>query len=168
MILKGIIFEDFVNYKKPCMTLEFPRCSFKCDMEAGASVCQNSALASAPDEKYNVRQIVEAYINNDIAEAICFQGLEPFDDFRDVLYIIRVLRWNYRCEDDVVIYTGYTEQEVSSYIELLLGFDNIIVKFGRFIPNRPHVYDEVLGVELSSDNQYAKRISYRGDIANEN
>ena len=35
---------------------------------------------------------------------------------------------------------------------------NIIIKFGRFIPNRPSRYDEVLGVELASDNQFAKRI----------
>ena len=30
MILKGIIDEDFVNYKVPCMVLEFPYCDFKC------------------------------------------------------------------------------------------------------------------------------------------
>ena len=35
MILKGLIEEDFCNYKKPTMTLMFPYCSFKCDNEAG-------------------------------------------------------------------------------------------------------------------------------------
>ena len=37
--------------------------------------------------------------------------------------------------------------------------DNIIVKFGRFIPNSPHIYDTLLGVELASNNQYAKIIT---------
>jgi hypothetical protein len=32
---------------------------------------------------------------------------------------------------------------------------NLIFKFGRFIPDRPHRFDEVLGVELASDNQFA-------------
>jgi hypothetical protein len=38
-------------------------------------------------------------------------------------------------------------------------FKNIIIKFGRFVPNKPHHIDEVLGIELASDNQYAKRIN---------
>ena len=28
----------------------------------------------------------------------------------------------------------------------------VIIKFGRFIPDRPHKYDELLGIELASDN----------------
>ena len=32
----------------------------------------------------------------------------------------------------------------------------VIVKFGRFRPNQEKHYDEVLGVYLISDNQYAK------------
>lgn len=48
MRLKGIIHEDFVNYKKPAMVLEFPFCSFKCDKECGKCVCQNSLLAKNP------------------------------------------------------------------------------------------------------------------------
>jgi hypothetical protein len=38
-------------------------------------------------------------------------------------------------------------------------FDNIIVKFGRFIPDDEKRFDEVLGVELASHNQYAEVIS---------
>ena len=44
MIVKGIIDEDFINYKKPSMVIEFPYCSFKCDKECGQPVCQNSSL----------------------------------------------------------------------------------------------------------------------------
>jgi hypothetical protein len=43
--------------------------------------------------------------------------------------------------------------------EQLKSFSNIIIKFGRFIPNQEPHYDEVLGVKLASDNQYARRIS---------
>ena len=62
--------------------------------------------------------------------------------------------------DDIVIYTGYTEAEckASCYIYDLLRYKNIIIKFGRFVPNQEPHYDEVLGVMLASDNQYAKRL----------
>jgi len=36
---------------------------------------------------------------------------------------------------------------------------NIIIKYGRFIPDKEKHYDEVLGIYLASDNQYAERIS---------
>ena len=45
MFIKGLIDEDFINYKKPSMYIAFPKCDFKCDYEAGCSVCQNSDLA---------------------------------------------------------------------------------------------------------------------------
>ena len=41
----------------------------------------------------------------------------------------------------------------------IILYSNIIIKFGRFIPNREPHFDEVLGVNLASNNQYAKRIS---------
>lgn len=158
MRLKGVIMEDFVNYKKPCMTLEFPNCSFKCDKEAGEPVCQNSELASAPTQEYDVYDICKAYLSNDITQAICLQGLEPFDSIGDVMSLVWTVRKYYDCDDDIVIYTGYNDWEISSELLLLSKYDNIIVKYGRFIPNRPHRFDEVLGVELSSDNQYARRL----------
>lgn len=40
-----------------------------------------------------------------------------------------------------------------------MKWKNIIVKFGRFIPNQHPHYDEVLGINLASDNQYAEKIS---------
>jgi hypothetical protein len=89
---------------------------------------------------------------------MCFQGLEPFDDFDDVYDLIKSLR-NHNCSDDVVIYTGYYENEISDKIEKLKSFQNIIVKFGRYIPNDKPVHDEILDVILSSHNQYAVKIS---------
>jgi hypothetical protein len=39
MVIKGIVDEDFVNYKKPSMFIIMPYCDFKCDKEAGCSIC---------------------------------------------------------------------------------------------------------------------------------
>ena len=159
MRIKGIIFDDFVNYKKPCMTIEMPFCDFKCDKECGLQVCQNSALAKADTFEVHDNEIIEAYLNNDITKAIVFQGLEPLDqrsfpELVDFLYRLR----NYT-KDDVVIYTGFKEEEIGSKIEILQHFENIIIKFGRFIPDQPSIEDSVLGVKLASPNQYARRIS---------
>lgn len=156
MTLKGVIFEDFVNYKKPSMVLQFPRCSFKC----GESVCQNSALALSPNIECRARKLAEQYVDNPITEAIVMQGLEPMDSFGDVFEFISVLRDELQCDDDVVIYTGYDESEISSELLLLsTHFKNIIIKFGRYITNDKERYDEVLGVKLASGNQYARKIS---------
>ena len=38
-------------------------------------------------------------------------------------------------------------------------FPNIIIKFGRFIPNQEGHYDEVLGINLASKNQFGEKIS---------
>ena len=40
-----------------------------------------------------------------------------------------------------------------------MKWENIIIKFGRYIPNQEKHYDDVLGIELASDNQYAEVIS---------
>ena len=87
-----------------------------------------------------------------------FGGLEPFEQFEEVFNVIGKLRAEYNCNDDVVIYTGYNRDEVSDKVDALDLFGNVIVKFGRYIPNRPTRYDEVLGVTLASDNQYAERV----------
>ena len=51
------------------------------------------------------------------------------------------------------------ENEISNYLCFLEMFPNIIIKFGRFIPHSSPRFDEILGIELQSDNQYAKVIS---------
>ena len=63
------------------------------------------------------------------------------------------------CDDDIVIYTGYNKEEIVDKITQLADFKNIIIKFGRYVPNRPSRYDEILGITLVSDNQYAEKIS---------
>lgn len=157
MLIKNLIDEDFCNYKKPSMFIGFSKCTFKCDKECGRDVCQNSELALAPTIEIDDEEIIHRYITNPITEAITIGGLEPFDDFNDLFTFIADFR-DYS-KDDIVIYTGYYPEEIPSYLDLLsANYKNIIIKFGRFIPDKPHRFDELLGVELSSDNQYAKRL----------
>lgn len=155
--IKGIIDEDFVNYKKPSMYIAFPKCDFKCDKECGRAVCQNSALAKSPNIETVAKKLVQRYLHNPMTEAVVFGGLEPFDTPKDLFFLVSLFR-SYT-EDDIVIYTGYTEEEMEEMVKKLKNFTNIIVKFGRFIPDQKSHYDEVLGVKLASPNQYAIKIS---------
>lgn len=161
MILKGLIDEDFINYRKPAMVLEFPKCNFKCDKECGMQVCQNSRLANAPIISTTYASVYHRYIQNPITSAIVMQGLEPFDSVNDVIGFIQYVRKYEHCDDDIVIYTGYKEEELEMTLNAFkaLNFKNIIIKFGRYIPNQESHYDKVLGVKLASENQYGKKIS---------
>lgn len=152
MKLKGLIDEDFCNYKKPSMFLAFPRCTFKC-----GEVCQNLPIAQEPDIEVAPSEIVKRYTSNPITEAIVFGGLEPFDSFSDMLTLIGKLRA--KTDDDIVIYTGYNEDEIANLLELVKEYPNITIKFGRYIPNEEPHFDEVLGIKLASNNQYARRIN---------
>lgn len=157
MILKGIIDTDTINYKKISMVLEFPICkNFKCDKECGQQVCQNSALATAPNIEVDPMDVIKRYINNPITQAVCIQGLEGFDSFFDLWTFIFMFRSV--SDDDIVIYTGYNKDEIQDKIKILQESSNIIVKFGRYVPGQQPHYDELLGVNLASDNQYAEKI----------
>lgn len=157
MVIKGITMEDFSNYKKPSMFIAFPRCDFKCDRECGMQVCQNGALAKSHNIDIDADIIIEKYLNNPITKAVVCGGLEVFDSWSDLLLFIEKFRE--KSQDDIVIYTGYYKEEITDKINILKRYDNIVVKFGRFIPGRAKHYDEVLGVELASPNQHAERIS---------
>lgn len=157
MKVKTIITEDFSNYKKPSMLIGFPKCSFKCDKECGSQVCQNSKLAKSPNIEISYDNIIKKYLNNNLTEAIVFGGLEPFDSLKDLYLLINAFRLY--TDDDIVIYTGYYPDEITKQIEQLEQYPNIVIKFGRFIPNQEHHMDEILGVELASPNQYAVKIS---------
>ena len=153
MKIKGLITEDFVNYKKVSMTIMFPHCTFKC----GAEHCQNSPLAKSKTYDINIDETIEKYLNNPITEAVVMQGLEPFDSWSDLLLFIEKFRE--KSQDDVVIYTGYNKEEITDRIDILKRFDNIIIKFGRYIPGCEKHYDDVLGIELASPNQHAEVIN---------
>lgn len=161
MKIKGLIDEDFVNYKKPSMFIIMPYCDGKCNVGHDTLVCQNYNLMKDDESilDIDISSLVERYISNPITEAIVIGGLEPFDSSEDLFDFIRFLRVESSCNDDLVIYTGYTEKEVKNrWFSQLQQFNNIIIKYGRFIPNQKSHYDELLGVYLASDNQYAKKI----------
>ena len=156
--------EDFTNYKNPSMYIAFPYCTFKCERECGQKMCQNSALATAPNIEVSAYEIVNRYLDNPITQAIVMAGLEPFDSPLALLELIKEFRQY--TDDDIIIYTGYRKDELTHSFPSLTEaynkvkqFKNIIIKFGRFVPNQQPHYDEVLGVKLASDNQYAERIS---------
>ena len=153
MKIKGLISEDFVNYKKPAMTIMFPYCTFKC----GTEYCQNSPLSKAEDIEMDISDIVIRYLNNPITESVVMQGLEPFDSWDDLIEFVKQLRES--TDDDIVIYTGYYKEEIIDKVETLCKYKNIVIKFGRYIPNQEKHYDEVLGVYLASSNQRGEEIS---------
>lgn len=157
MKIKGIVFEDFLNYKKPSLFIIFPYCSFKCDKDCGLKVCQNSSLAKEKEIEYSIDKIVDNYIENDITKAIVCGGLEPMDSFDDLKELVGAMR--IKTNDDIVIYTGYREEEIEDKVNDLKRFINIIIKFGRYIPNDKGYYNDILGVNLASRNQYAKKIN---------
>lgn len=159
MKLINVVDYDICNYKVPSMFLIFPKCSFKCDHECGRPICQNSALAHEPEIEVNVLDLVQRYLQNPLTHAVVCGGLEPFDTQIDLYTFITVFRSF--SKDTIVIYTGYTEEELANEIPKLQKFDNIIVKFGRFIPDSPHTFDAVLEMELASPNQYAKLFKRR-------
>ena len=158
MIVKEIRDEDFTSYKKPSMVIGFPSCTFKCEREYGCTgICQNSDLTTAPNIRINFDDIVNRYMKNPITKSIIMAGLEPFDSWHHLSGLIIELRL--KTTDDIVIYTGYKKEEISYAVNWLTQFPNIIIKYGRFIPNQQPHYDDVLGVKLASDNQYAEVIS---------
>ena len=159
MRIKSIVDEDFTNYKLPSMFIGTISCGGKCCIEAGIplSVCQNdewrkAKIVDIPDEK-----LIRRYMDNPYSDAIVFGGLEPFEQYEELVGFIKEFRKV--CNDQIIIYTGYVKDELKLQIEELSTYSNIVIKFGRYIPNRDTRFDDVLGVTLASDNQYAERIS---------
>lgn len=160
MIIKDIVDENFQDYKRTSMFIATSECDWKCCSEASIdiSICQNSNIAAQPSIEVNVEDIFNRYINNSLTSAIVVGGLEPFLQFDEVYELIRYFR-SKMCLDEFVIYTGYYHREIEEHIKTLQNLSNIIIKFGRYIPNTKQCYSAILGVWLSSANQYALRIS---------
>ena len=156
MFIKNIVDEDFVNYKKASMYIGFPHCTFKCESDCGMKVCQNRELMKTQNVEIDAKSIVDRYINNPITSAIVCGGLEPFDSFNDLKDLIKEFRKV--TNDDIVIYSGYREEEVYEKVYEIKCNENIIIKYGRFIPNCTSKYDKVLGVNLASENQHAQKL----------
>lgn len=159
MRIRDIVSEDFVNYKKPSMFISMGTCDWKCCTEQGIdiSICQNSELAKTPEINLDDDTIINMYLSNPISEAIVIGGLEPFT-YTYGLYKF-ISKFREFSNDDIVIYTGYTPSELKEELNQFAKFDGIIIKFGRFIPNQESHYDDILGVNLASTNQYAKHLN---------
>lgn len=158
MKIKGLIDEDFLQYKEPAMFIITCYCSFKCEKEFGCTrFCQNSSLAKSAIYSIDDQEIVDRFLSNPITKAVVFGGLEPFDQKEELYKLIESFRKHTEC--DIVIYTGYTESELVHEIYHLKQFSNIIVKFGRYVPTLKPCFDKTLNVELASNNQYAIKIS---------
>ena len=156
--LKGIIDEDFVNYRVPSMVLMFPHCDFKCETN-GSHFCQNSSLVNEKDITVTIHSIYKRYIGNGITQAVVLQGMDPMDSWEELNSLLFEFRISESCFDDIVIYTGYNKEEIVDKVDYISKmYSNIIIKYGRYIPGQQPHYDEVLGVNLASDNQYAERI----------
>lgn len=141
------------------MFLGTTSCNWKCCKESNlpCSVCQNYPWSNNPIKEFDNKDIINMYLKDGLEESIVIGGLEPFLQFEELVSFISEFRK--ASEDDVVIYTGYYPVEIEKEITILKKFKNIIIKYGRYIPNKPNKYDKVLGVTLASDNQFSEKIS---------
>ena len=109
MKLVNLIQEDFTNYKYPSMFLGFPYCTGKCNISNKHIVCQNQKLQEAEKIEISIPELLELYQKNNISKAIVCGGLEPFDSPVNLIHFIEEFRKI--SNDDIVIYTGYEEEE---------------------------------------------------------
>lgn len=160
MRVKAIETERFQDYKLPSMFISSCFCSWKCCTEQNLDigVCQNAPLAQAENKNIPNEIIFDLFLSNSITQAVVIGGLEPFLQFDEIVSLISYFR-TASCNAPFVIYTGYYPEEIQDEIKTLQQHTNIIVKFGRFIPNAKSRYDDVLGINLVSDNQYGEVIS---------
>ena len=164
-----LVDEDTCNFKVTSMFIGMPYCDGKCwkdlNKEAGYDkydwpLCHNHDLLNDMRYEITTEKLVERYLHNPLSHGVVFGGMEPLLSSEEVLEFIRLLRLK-NCEDPVVIYTGYTEQElpVLEFVKKAQSFNNIFMKLGRYRPGEERHLDKVLGVELASSNQYGKQIS---------
>lgn len=64
------------------------------------------------------------------------------DQFLELIECIEAFRE--KTDDDIVVYTGYDKEEIPEHLMILKKYKNIIVKFGRYVPNQKKHFDKVL------------------------
>lgn len=139
------------NYKKAGLYVPIGiTCTWKCEKCCNVKYRKN--------DKYileNSDSIINSYKENKLVESLILSGLEPFDNFTQLEVLITEFR--NASDDDIVIYSGYEEKEITECLEVLKGL-NIIVKIGRYYPDKSSKFDNILGITLASENQYGIKI----------
>lgn len=152
MYIKNLMDEDTLYYKNVSMYVGCQSCS---------SVF--GTLTDYPDIEISAENLAERYINNNNSSAVVFGGSESFDFIDDIISFIDLIRNKYHNDDNIIIYSDYSEDEIKikykNYYKALKEYSNIIIKFGRFMPGQDSHMDNILGIRLRSNNQYAKKIS---------
>lgn len=157
--------DNITDYKETSMLLVFPYCSGKCGPK-----CHNyRMIGTTKINEYNILDIINLYLKLETHNSVVCAGLEPFDSMLDLTNLVKCFSsCNKNC--DIVIYTGYNEDEIEDNVKSLVEtFDanvnkdykkSLIVKFGRFIfddsGKEVKNYSDILGINLASPNQYAK------------
>lgn len=145
------VFENFTDYNKISMYIFGTTCRLNCRN------CFHDHTRSYANKEVNEEELADYILSNKLVKAVLFSGLNWLDQIDDLISFISIFRQ--KSNNDVVIYTGYTEDESFEYIKRLKKFDNIIIKFGRYVPGTEQIFDSTLGITLNSNNQYAKKIS---------
>lgn len=171
MRVKTIVDEDFTNYKKPAMFIGTISCGGKCCIEAGIplSVCQNDGWRASAPISIDDEQLCLRYLNNPLTESIVFGGLEPLEQFDELRSFLEVLRGQFQCKDDVVIYTGYYFEEVPEWIQQLATYGNVC-EVRTILPNQSTYLMKCLASNslLIINTQSGSTVRHIGEDINEN
>lgn len=153
----------FNDYKKVGLYVPTSHCTFKCVTEANAKgikfiECQNHALAGCSKRiDMSAKEIYDIAQNDVFVEAIILSGLDPLDSFEETMKFVDEFR---KLSDmELVIFTGYKEEEISDKIEMLSKYNGITMKVGRYDPTIPAKYDPIGEVTLATGNQYFINVS---------
>ena len=115
---------------------------------------ENKLIWSLPADMKRFKELTTGHV--------IIMGRKTFESLGKVLpnrkHIVFTQNPDFMIKDENV-QVVHSMLEIKEYIDKLKAFPNIIVKFGRYIPNHEKHFDEVLGIYLASDNQYAERIS---------
>jgi pyruvate-formate lyase-activating enzyme len=143
------------NYKE--ISLYVPlgvSCTWKCQNCCNVHYKNNTEYI-----EMTYKSLIELYKRNKLVKALVISGLEPFDSFDSMYYLIYLFREKIKT-DKIVIYSGYEYEEIEKKLNKLkiLNDNNMIVKLGRYIPNKEKIFDKNLGIYLASNNQYSIKI----------
>ena len=146
MTIKNFIIEDFNSYQYPTATIILP-----------IGDPDENPIFPMPDDG-----MIELFVYNDKTRALVVKNFTSlnFSSFDEVIEILRKLRVEYKQKDSLfIVYTDFNKEDIQNELLRLKSYVGpVIVKFGKYDPTLPPKMDSVLGIMLSSSNQYAERI----------